>query len=69
MGLAEDSDERARAKHEELCSNLMFQLGKTGAYAEAYTVYNMLRYSKKPMCKSSLTVEARSDAHKKNTTC
>ncbi|GJR30707.1 hypothetical protein Tco_1106939 [Tanacetum coccineum] len=47
MGLAEDSDERAR----ELCSNLMFQLGKTGAHAKAYTVYNMLRYSNKPMCR------------------
>ena len=36
---------------QELCSNLLFHLGKTGAHSEAYAVYNMLRYSEKPMCK------------------
>ncbi|PWA77792.1 pentatricopeptide repeat (PPR) superfamily protein [Artemisia annua] len=47
----QDMHSRSQQLDEELCSTLMFQLGKTGAHAEAYTVYNMLRYSKKPMCK------------------
>ncbi|KAL7599776.1 hypothetical protein Lser_V15G24278 [Lactuca serriola] len=47
----EDMHKRGQQPDEELCSNLMFHLGKTGAHSEAYTIYNMLRYSKKPMCK------------------
>lgn len=47
----EDMHKRGQQPDEELCSNLMFHLGKTGAPSEAYTLYNMLRYSKKPMCK------------------
>ncbi|KAK9070998.1 hypothetical protein SSX86_009566 [Deinandra increscens subsp. villosa] len=47
----QDMHNRGQQPDEEICSNLMFNLGKTGAYSEAYTVYNMLRYSKKPMCK------------------
>ncbi|KAK1417658.1 hypothetical protein QVD17_26790 [Tagetes erecta] len=47
----QDMHNRGQQPDEEICSNLMFHLGKTGAHSEAYTVYNMLRYSKKPMCK------------------
>ncbi|XP_076926285.1 pentatricopeptide repeat-containing protein At1g10910, chloroplastic-like isoform X1 [Bidens hawaiensis] len=47
----QDMHNRGQRPDEEICSNLMFHLGKTGAQQEAYTVYNMLRYSKKPMCK------------------
>jgi hypothetical protein len=35
-----------------LCSSLMFHLGKIGAYREAFSVYNMLKYSKRTVCKS-----------------
>ncbi|KAE8668389.1 Pentatricopeptide repeat-containing protein [Hibiscus syriacus] len=37
---------------EELCSSLIFQLGKMKAHSEAFSVYNMLRYSKRTMCKA-----------------
>ncbi|XVF01132.1 hypothetical protein REPUB_Repub04eG0062000 [Reevesia pubescens] len=37
---------------EELCSFLIFQLGKMKAHSEAFSVYNMLRYSKRTMCKA-----------------
>ncbi|XWS54889.1 hypothetical protein CRYUN_Cryun10bG0128500 [Craigia yunnanensis] len=37
---------------EELCSSLIFQLGKMRAHSEAFSVYNMLRYSKRTMCKA-----------------
>ncbi|XP_076887690.1 pentatricopeptide repeat-containing protein At1g10910, chloroplastic-like [Bidens hawaiensis] len=47
----QDMHNRGQQPDEEICSNLMFHLGKTGAQQEAYMVYNMLRYSKKPMCK------------------
>lgn len=30
----------------------MFLLGKIRAYSEAYSVYNILRYSKRTMCKA-----------------
>ncbi|EXB36427.1 hypothetical protein L484_009994 [Morus notabilis] len=38
--------------NEELCSSLMFHLGKMKAHVEAFSVYNMLRYSKGTMCKA-----------------
>ncbi|XP_071691569.1 pentatricopeptide repeat-containing protein At1g10910, chloroplastic-like isoform X2 [Rutidosis leptorrhynchoides] len=47
----QDMHNRGQQPDEELCSNLILHLGKTGAHAEAYSVYNMLRYGKKPMCK------------------
>ncbi|KAL1059551.1 hypothetical protein V6Z11_1Z029600 [Gossypium hirsutum] len=37
---------------EELCCSLIFQLGKMKAHSEAFSVYNMLRYSKRTMCKA-----------------
>lgn len=37
---------------QELCSSLMFHLGKIRAFSEAYSIYNMLRYSKRTMCKA-----------------
>ncbi|PPD75051.1 hypothetical protein GOBAR_DD28016 [Gossypium barbadense] len=37
---------------EELCCSLIFQLGKMKAHSEAFSVYNMLRYSKSTMCKA-----------------
>lgn len=30
----------------------MFHLGKIRAFSEAYSIYNMLRYSKRTMCKA-----------------
>ncbi|KAK4271162.1 hypothetical protein QN277_019896 [Acacia crassicarpa] len=37
---------------EELCSSLMSDLGKVKAYQEAFSVYNILRYGKRTMCKA-----------------
>ncbi|TKY71348.1 Pentatricopeptide repeat-containing protein [Spatholobus suberectus] len=37
---------------EELCSSLISHLGHINAYSEAFSVYNMLKYSKRTMCKS-----------------
>ena len=37
---------------QELCSSLIFHLGKMRAHSEALSVYNMLRYSKRSMCKA-----------------
>lgn len=37
---------------EGLCSALIYHLGKTGAYSEAFNVYNILRYNKRTMCKA-----------------
>ncbi|CAN1824249.1 Pentatricopeptide repeat-containing protein At1g10910, chloroplastic [Linum perenne] len=36
----------------ELCSSLIFYLGKTKAHYEAFSVYKMLKYSKRTMCKA-----------------
>jgi len=36
---------------QELCSSLIYHLGKIRAQAEAFSVYNMLRYSKRTICK------------------
>ncbi|CAN6543198.1 unnamed protein product [Malus baccata var. baccata] len=48
----EDMHNKGHQPDEELCSSLMFLLGKIRAYSEAYSVYNMLRYSKRTMCKA-----------------
>ena len=37
---------------QELCSSLIFHLDKIGASSEAFSVYNMLRYSKRTMHKA-----------------
>lgn len=37
---------------QELCSSLIFHLGKMNAHMEAFSVYKMLRYGKKTMCKA-----------------
>lgn len=36
---------------QELCSSLIYHLGKIRAHSEAFSVYNMLRYSKRTICK------------------
>ncbi|KAK8626832.1 hypothetical protein V6N13_134462 [Hibiscus sabdariffa] len=45
-------DMRGKGYHpeEELCSSLIFHLGKMKAHSEAFSVYNMLRYGKRKMC-------------------
>ncbi|KAL7002008.1 hypothetical protein U1Q18_003157, partial [Sarracenia purpurea var. burkii] len=48
----EDMHKKGYQLEEELCSSLIFHLGKTGAYSEAFSVYNMLRYSKRTMSKA-----------------
>uniref|UniRef100_A0A7N0TVY5 Pentatricopeptide repeat-containing protein n=1 Tax=Kalanchoe fedtschenkoi TaxID=63787 RepID=A0A7N0TVY5_KALFE len=37
---------------EELATSLMFHLGKTRAHAEAFSVYNIIRYGKRTICKT-----------------
>jgi hypothetical protein len=37
---------------QELCSEIMMQLGEAGFPSEAFSVYNMLRYGKRTVCKS-----------------
>ncbi|KAK6240948.1 Pentatricopeptide repeat - like 10 [Theobroma cacao] len=48
----EDMHGKGYHPEEELCSSLIFQLGKMKAHLEAFSVYNMLRYSKRTMCKA-----------------
>ncbi|GMQ01821.1 hypothetical protein CsSME_00048316 [Camellia sinensis var. sinensis] len=48
----EDMHKKGHQPEEELCSSLIFHLGKNGAHPEAFSVYNMLRYGKRTMCKS-----------------
>ncbi|XP_057495606.1 LOW QUALITY PROTEIN: pentatricopeptide repeat-containing protein At1g10910, chloroplastic-like [Actinidia eriantha] len=48
----EDMHKKGHQPEEELCSSLIFHLGKTDAASEAYSVYNMLRYSKRTMHKA-----------------
>ncbi|KAK2966652.1 hypothetical protein RJ640_002350 [Escallonia rubra] len=50
--ILEDMHKKGHQPDEELCSSLIFHLGRTGAHAEAFSVYNMLRYSKRTMCKA-----------------
>ncbi|CAA6666113.1 unnamed protein product [Spirodela intermedia] len=42
----EDMHSKGHQVGEELCSSLILELGKSGAPSEAFSVYNMLRYSK-----------------------
>lgn len=37
---------------QDLCASLMNLLGITGAYSEAFSVYNMLKYSKRTINKA-----------------
>ncbi|XP_030552742.2 pentatricopeptide repeat-containing protein At1g10910, chloroplastic isoform X2 [Rhodamnia argentea] len=48
----QDMHKKGHQPEEGLCSSLIFQLGKMNAYSEAFSVYNMLRYSKRSMCKA-----------------
>ncbi|XVF67700.1 hypothetical protein PTKIN_Ptkin10aG0142700 [Pterospermum kingtungense] len=48
----EDMHRKGYHPDEGLCSSLIFQLGKMKAHSEAFSVYNMLRYSKRTMCKT-----------------
>ncbi|XP_057978116.1 pentatricopeptide repeat-containing protein At1g10910, chloroplastic [Malania oleifera] len=47
-----DMHSKGHQLEEELCSSLIFHLGKSGSHSEAFSVYNMLRYSKRTMCKA-----------------
>ncbi|KAF8411777.1 hypothetical protein HHK36_004336 [Tetracentron sinense] len=48
----EDMHSKGHQPDEELCSSLILNLGKIGATSEAFSAYNMLRYSKRTMCKA-----------------
>ncbi|XP_009148435.1 pentatricopeptide repeat-containing protein At1g10910, chloroplastic [Brassica rapa] len=46
-----DMHSKGHRLEEELCSSLIYHLGKVRAHSEAFSVYNMLRYSKRTICK------------------
>ncbi|KAF3586968.1 hypothetical protein F2Q69_00026317 [Brassica cretica] len=46
-----DMHSKGHRLEEELCSSLIYHLGKIRAHSEAFSVYNMLRYSKRTICK------------------
>ncbi|KAI9397242.1 hypothetical protein POPTR_003G019000v4 [Populus trichocarpa] len=48
----EDMHRKGHQPAEELCSSLLFHLGKIKAHSEAFSVYSMLKYSKRTMCKA-----------------
>ncbi|XP_055833399.1 pentatricopeptide repeat-containing protein At1g10910, chloroplastic isoform X2 [Solanum dulcamara] len=48
----EDMHSKGHQPEEGLCSSLIYHLGKTGAHSEAFSVYNMLRYSKRTISKA-----------------
>ncbi|KAG1346390.1 pentatricopeptide repeat-containing protein, chloroplastic [Cocos nucifera] len=48
----EDMHGRGHQLNEDLCSSLILQLGQSGFPSEAFSVYNMLRYGKRTLCKS-----------------
>ncbi|CAL9186201.1 pentatricopeptide repeat-containing protein At1g10910, chloroplastic-like [Musa acuminata AAA Group] len=48
----EDMYGKGHQLNEELCSSLILQLGQSGFPSEAFSIYNMLRYSKRTLCKS-----------------
>ncbi|KAJ1435010.1 Tetratricopeptide-like helical domain superfamily [Sesbania bispinosa] len=48
----EDMHSKGYQPVEELCSSLISHLGQVKAYSEAFSVYNMLKYSKRTMCKA-----------------
>lgn len=47
-----DMHNKGHQPSEELCSSLLLQLGRVGAISEAYTLYNILRYSKRTVPKA-----------------
>ncbi|KAK7246857.1 hypothetical protein RIF29_41727 [Crotalaria pallida] len=48
----EDMHSKGYQPVEELCSSLIYHLGQVNAYSEAFSVYKMLKYSKRTMCKA-----------------
>ncbi|VVA90902.1 unnamed protein product [Arabis nemorensis] len=46
-----DMHSKGHRLEEELCSSLIYHLGKIRAHSEAFTIYNVLRYSKRTICK------------------
>lgn len=48
----EDMHSKGRLPEEGLCSSLIYHLGRTGAHSEAFSVYIMLRYSKRTISKA-----------------
>ncbi|XP_020697045.1 pentatricopeptide repeat-containing protein At1g10910, chloroplastic, partial [Dendrobium catenatum] len=48
----EDMHSKGHKLNEELCLSLMLQLAKAGSFSESFSVYNMLRYSNRNVCKS-----------------
>lgn len=48
----QDMHSKGHQPEEELCSSLIFYLGKVGAHSEAFDVYNMLRYSKRTVSRA-----------------
>lgn len=48
----QDMHRKGHQPEEGLCSSLIYYLGKTDAHSEAFSVYNMLRYSKRTISKS-----------------
>ncbi|GAU41358.1 hypothetical protein TSUD_390450 [Trifolium subterraneum] len=48
----EDMNSKGYHPAEELCSSLIYHLGQENAYSEAFSVYNMLKYSKRTICKA-----------------
>ncbi|KAL5554085.1 hypothetical protein UlMin_041486 [Ulmus minor] len=47
-----DMHNKGHQVEEDLCSLLIYRLGKIRASSEAFTVYNMLRYGKSTVCKA-----------------
>ncbi|OVA03747.1 Pentatricopeptide repeat [Macleaya cordata] len=47
-----DMHHKGHQLDEELGSSLILHLGKVGASSEAFSVYNMLRYSKRTLCRA-----------------
>ncbi|XP_058073884.1 pentatricopeptide repeat-containing protein At1g10910, chloroplastic isoform X2 [Magnolia sinica] len=50
--MVQDMHSRGHQLDEELCSSLILQLGEAGTTSEAFSVYNMLRYSKRTVCEA-----------------
>lgn len=48
----EDMHRKGHQLEEGLCSSLIYHLGQTRAHSEAFSVYNMLRYSKRTISKA-----------------
>ncbi|CAI8591520.1 unnamed protein product [Vicia faba] len=48
----EDMHSKGYQPTEELCSSLIFHLGQAKAHSEAFSIYNILKYSKRSICKA-----------------